>query len=239
MGTLARIGTELRFALRGFAVALLPSPERERLANRWQVDAASYSFSLGLIEAVGGGLMFFFGAIACMLGTVPFLNQVLIDNWFEGLSSTHFRGGGLVGLLVWCLHPVAWLCILEGITGIVRVAAFVADRQGVGEPLVWLVLRVVQLVVRGSGRARRARDLGPLRPDRLVWHSDSDLEILSCRERPEWTDSVALGIDDRFFRLTGLEDRADGMHTVVAYRFAELDPNEVIRRAVLYRDVVE
>ncbi len=223
----------------GLVAALLPRPENERLGHAWEVDVAPFSMGLGLVEAVVGGLGFLFGGIAAMTGDIELLNRLLVENWFPGLSTTHFQGAGLVALLIWCTHPLAWLLALCGITGMVRVFTFVTTREAVGEPLVWLALRLVQAVRRSSTAAARLRRLGALRRDRLVWGRDGALVILTCRDRPDWSDSVTLELDGRFFRLVDASDRVEGAHLVVAYRFAELGEHGVVRCPLAYRDTGE
>jgi hypothetical protein len=167
--------------------------------------------------------------------------MLLLENWSPemNLSTEHIRGTGAIGLLVWFIHPLAWLLASIGITGTVRAVAFAVVREPVGEPLVWLVLRTAGLLRRRTRRAVESRNLGPLRPDRLVWDAGCDLEIHSCRERPEWTEGMTLEVEERFFRLLGTRPGYQAPHHELVYRFAELDPNEVIRRRVSYRDLVE
>jgi hypothetical protein len=230
---------QLELILCGLIAALLPWPESEYRARAWGVDVAPYSLLIGIVEAPVFALLFFFGAIAYMQGSVPFLNMALVENWFPGMNTEHVRGAGLIAVLAWFLHPLAWLFMLQWVTGTLRLVAFATSRLSVGEPLVWATLRITQALVRAKTAAVQARNLGPLRPDRLVYDAGCDLEIHTCRERPDWSDGMGLGVNDRFFRLLGMEQRYEDPHHVLVYRFQELDENEVIRRPVIYRDVVE
>jgi hypothetical protein len=238
VSVVANLALELRYLVRGVAAAMLPAPENRRAGVAWGVDVALYSMAVGLVEAVGGGLSFFFGAIAFMMGSVPIFNTILLENWFPALSSTHIRGGGLVALLVWCTHPLAWFFILEGVTGVVRIVAFATSREPVGEPVVWLVLRLDSLIGRGLRRERVARTFGPLREDRLVWRPRGGLEIMTCRERPDWEEGTTLQVQDRFFRLGRAEERAEGAFHVMVHHLQELEEHEVIRHPVPYEDTV-
>jgi hypothetical protein len=230
---------QLEAAIKGFTAALLPWPESEKCGRAWGVDVAPYSGLLGLIEGPGGALLFFFGAIAYMQGASLALSDALLENWQPGLSTQHFQGGGLIGLLAWCLHPMAWIFIIEGLTGTLRLISFATTRQPVGEPSVWLLLRLITLLRRATQRGIEARNMGPLRPDRLRWDAAGcDLEIVSCRQRDEWSGGIGLEVEGRFFRPLGSEERVEGPHHVIAYRFEELDENEVIRRMVAYQDIV-
>jgi len=226
-------------ALKGLVVALLPYPENQRLASAWGVDAGPSSALLGVIESTVGLGLFFFGAVEAVEGGSLLLSGLLLENWSPELSTQHFQGGGLIALMTWLIHPLAWLFMLIAVTGAVRIAAYVASQQAVGEPLLWLVLRTTQALARLATAAKRSRDLGPLRPDRQGRGAGCDLEIVTCRERPEWTDGTTLEIEGRFFRpIAAGQEVADGPHWAIAYRFRELEPNAVIRGLVHYRDTV-
>ncbi len=235
MNGLRYFSEQLRFVILGLMVALLPSPENQRLGARWGVDVAAYSIILGIVEVASGGLLFFFGAIAAITGTSPLLGIVLLENWVPGLNSVHFMGVGLLALATWLVHPLAWFLALVGLTGAVRVFAFVVGRESVGEPVVWLILRIGQLAHRRAIGAIRARGLGPLRPDRLEYDGDTGLRIISSRERPEWVEGTTLELNGRFFLYADVGDVMDGIHCAVSYTFTELDCNEVLRNPQPYR----
>lgn len=220
--------------VRGVVAALLPWPESGQVAREWKVDVAWWSLLLGAVQAPSAGLLFFGGAVSAVSGTAPRLSGLLLENWFPELSEAHFMGSGAVALLTWYLHPVAWLLAVEALIGGVRLAAFVASRQPVGEPLVWVVLRVAGVLRRAAHERARARDLGPLRPDRVLRGAEGSLEILSSRDRPEWTAGTTLEVGGRFYRWLDVELRPDGTSHVLAYRWQELDEHEVIRRPVRY-----
>jgi hypothetical protein len=239
MERLTRLVDELLTFAGGLVAAFLPRPENERLGRAWEVDVGRFSMGLGLVEAVVGGLGFMFGGLAAMTGDIAVLNMILLEGWFEGLSTAHFQGAGLVALLIWCTHPLAWFLALVGVTGLARVFTWTTTGEAIGEPLVWLALRLVQAVRRSSTATARLRHLGPLRRDRLVWGHDGELVILTCRDRPEWSDNVTLELDGRFFRLVETSDRVEGAHLAVAHRFAELPEHSVVRRPLTYRDTLE
>jgi hypothetical protein len=236
MSVLESLGLELRCIACGVLAALLPRREAHRLGNRCGVDVPPYSMALGLVEATVGGLGFLFGAIGAMSGTVPFLNRLLLEGWFPGLSNTHFMGGGLIALMLWCTHPLAWLLMLAGVTGLFRVFAFVTTRESVGEPLVWLAYAAWGLLAGRFQRQSEKRSFGPLRSDRLVWKQDHELMIMACRPREDWTDSIDLIVEGRYFRLANVKERVEGAYHVMAYRFVELGEHDVIRMPREYRN---
>jgi len=221
----------------GLFSALLPVPESRRCAVRFEVNGPAYSCLIGTLEAPVGLLGFFFGAIGFITGDVPFLLRLLVENWSPSYTTSHLMGSGLVSLLAWCLHPIAWLLALQGTTGVVRLVAYATSGESVGEPLVWAVLRISQALRNTWLKVVKTRDQGPLRPDRLVWGASCDLEIISCRDRPEWHDGVTLQVEDRFLRYLDVTERVEEDYHVLVYRFQELDPNEVLRGLVRYSDV--
>ena len=231
---------QIWFTLKGLLIAVLPYPENQRLAWAWGLDAAAYSLLLGIIETTLGLGLFFFGAIQAVQGGSLFFSQLLLDNWFPELNTQHFQGGGIIALMTWLIHPLAWLFILVALTGAARLFAYVASQQPVGEPFVWALLRLVQHSSRLARRAKQARDLGPLRHDHLRFHAGCDLEITTCRERPTWSEGATLEVQGRFFRPLGPPHKtSEGPHWALVYRFYELDDNSVIRGLVHYSDALD
>jgi hypothetical protein len=216
--------------LAGWVAALLPPPARDRLAREHGVDVPRCSLALGLAQLALGLLGFMSGGIAYMRGASLSLSWLLIENWEPGVSTTDMQGGGLVSWLGWFLHPLAWLTGFVALTGLVRIVAFVATREPVAEPLVWLVVRLREAFVRRRDSRRRERDLGPPRPDRFVEDPDGRLVLLSCRERPEIHGGVTVEVDGRFWLFESVEDRPDGEWTCRAYRLRRQQEGELIRR---------
>ena len=159
----------LRCVVLGFVAALVPSPQNRRLGKAWDIDVGPYSMAIGLVEASVGGIGFLFGGIAAMTGDIETLNLFLLNNWFPGLSTAHFQGAGLMALFFWVSNPVALCLAFVGMTGMLRVFTFATTGEPVGEPLVWLVMRIATAIGRRVNRASREHELGPLRGDRLIW----------------------------------------------------------------------
>ena len=219
----------------GLVAALLPWPERDGFAQRHGVDPSLYSLLLGLAETVGGVLGIVFGGLSWMQGTVGKQGMILLSNWFPGLSTTHIMGVGLLNGLAWLLHPLCWLLIMVALTGVARLAAFVASGQAVGEPLVWVALRTGQAFGRGQRKLSRARELGPLRADRTHYDAAGRLIIISSRDRPEWTPTITLLFEEKFFRLADRATVRDGDHHAVRYVFTPLASSAVIRGLLPYQ----
>ncbi len=218
----------------GAIAAVLPAPERDRLAERYDVDVPLFSFMIGAIEAPGGILAFMAGGIASVWGASGSNGRLLIENWWPGLSTVHFQGLGLLAWLSWLLHPAAWLFLLVAATGLVRLVAFSVTRTAVAEPLAAVSCALVRLTMQKAVAARRAQMLGAWRPDRFVREPGSDLVVLTCREKPGWNELATMEIDGAFYRLIDVSLRPEGNRRALAYRLRRAEPHGVIRRLVRY-----
>ncbi len=224
---------QLSLLFYGIVAALLPAPENRNFGWRCSLDVAPFSLAVGVLEAVSGALLFFFGGFA-YLGAVDKQTMQLLSNWYPGLTRTHFMGVGALNWLAWFLHPLAWIFAILALTGITRCAAYVASREAVGEPLVWLVLRTGQALTRVRWVLQRRSLLGPAREDRVTREADGTLVIFSSRERPEWSEAITLDFAGAYFRLLDAYECAEGAWRVLAYRFRPARDNELIRRLVRY-----
>ena len=224
----------IRRLFQGLWVALLPAPERQRFARRHQLDPPRWSLFLGFVQGGLGVVLFVLGGLAFMRGISGDLSQGLLDHWQPGLSSTHVRATGLIGWLAWLVWPASWPRSYLALIGLGRCLAFAITREAFGEPLVLLVVRAVQRV-EGRRRARRREaELGPLRSDRLSRDGD-EIVVVSCRPKPGWDEAATVEIEDRYYRVEGVEERADAAWTSLVYRLREQDPTSAIRRLLRYR----
>jgi hypothetical protein len=224
----------LFYALRGLGIAMLPAPERDDLARRYYLDAARWSFVIGLMQLFAGTTAFMVLGIAFMRGGFSIGAGLLLENWTPGLTTTHMRGMGLINWLAWLLNPVSWVLGYVAGVGLLRVAAFVITREAVGEPLILGCMRLVQVTHAWRIRKRFETSLGPPRPDRWVRAAEKELVLLTCREKPDWTDTVTIEHEERYYKCVGVETRRDGEWSVMAYRLREEPPGAIIRRLVIY-----
>lgn len=219
--------------LGGAWTALLPTPDRERFARPRGYDAPRWSAALGVLQMSVGTALFVYGGLAFLVVTTGDQGMLLLENWFPGLSTNHVRALGPINWIAWFLDPRSWPLAYLALVGLARCLAFAITREAVGEPLVWAALRLGQSVRRRRDRRRSDRRLGPLREDRLHRTQDG-WWVLSCREKPSWTDTVTIEIDDRYYRVAERELRDDGPWKVVAYRLEECHAGAVIRRLVRF-----
>jgi len=219
--------------LRGLLIAILPSPERDNLARKHGHNAPRWSFIFGLIQGPIGAGLFIVGGLAFMRGASVIMAWGMLENWQPGMTTNDIRATGVIGWIGWFLHPLAWPPAYLAMVGLVRCCAFAITREAMGEPVVIAAMRLTQLWSKKQRLKLREAELGPIRPDRLLKRNDN-LVILTCREKPEFRQEVTIEVEERFYRLTGVEERQDGQYRTLAYRLAPTERGAVIRRLVRY-----
>jgi hypothetical protein len=217
------------------AAALLPGPEREALVRRG-AEPAGISFFLGLAELFGGALLLISNALATFQALADSNADYVVNKMDPRLlNSTAAKfaivGNGPILWLTWVAHPLTWLLISISLVGLARLVAFAATREAVGEPLIWLPLRLLQGVGRLLRKSERRVRFGGQRPDRLLREGE-DLVILSSRPKPDWNERVTIEVEERFYRLRKTEERQVGSGWAYAYVLAEAGSNELIRGLV-------
>lgn len=224
-----------RWILHGILCALLPAPERQRHAWRHGIDAPRWSLAFGLLQGGLGAALFIVFGLAFTRGVSGDLSTVLLENWDPSLTSTHFRGTGLIGWLGWLIWPGSWPWSYLALVGLVRCIAFAITREAVGEPIVVPLVRVLESRRRRRAEQARRLELGPPRADRLQ-QSGGQLLVVSAREKRDWEPgSTTVEIDGRYFLVVGVEERFDGRWVSLVYRLRPADATAAIRRFVHYR----
>lgn len=222
------------------AAALLPGPEREVLVRRG-AEPAGISFFLGLAELLGGALLLISNALATFQGMADRNADFVVNQMDPRLlnsAAAKFAivGNGPILWFTWAAHPLTWLLASIPLVGLARLVAFAATRESVGEPLIWLPLRIFQGIGRLLRKSERRVRFGGQRPDKLLREGDR-LVILSSRPKPDWNDRVTIEVEERFYRLLKAEERQVGHAWAYAYVLAEAEPNEVIRGLVRWEGV--
>lgn len=218
--------------------ALLPAPERDGLIRRG-ADPALWSVLLGLVQLFLGSALLVSNALDTFQGLSDSVAGYALDKIDpRALNSAENRyavlGSGPILWLTWVARPTTWLLASVPLVGSARLIAFATTRESVGEPAVWLGVRLFQTagrLLRGSQEKIR---FGPDRPDRVLRERDGGLVVLSRHPKPDWNERVTLEIGDRFYRLVRTEERMDGSWWSHAYVLQEADPSEVIRALIRY-----
>lgn len=186
---------------------VLPAAERRELERRYGSVARP-----ALLSAILGFFEFWLGLAVYALG--------------------HPGYGGAFGWVAWHLMPLAWLGLLMMITALLRAVNYFANHDSLGEPLVWLFLRLWQFKRRADERRFVDETFGPVRPDRVAVDEDGTPVLLSSRAKPGWDEYNTVRIEDGFFKIEAIEERRDGEYTVVAYVLRELPEDEILRGVV-------
>jgi hypothetical protein len=222
-----------------FLAALLPAAERDELYRRHGADPAVWSFLLGLLELFLGVRWLLASALSWSQAAANgmadhVLNRMdprLLDSFENRLA---IMEGGAVIWLTWALRPATWLLASIPVVGVARLVAFAVSRDAVGEPVVWLAVRMARGVRRLVGAVEDRRRFGPPRLDRVLCDPSGDLVVLSCRPKAEWNERITLAIGERFYRVQRVEERPDCGWQAHAYLLQEAPPNEVFRGLIRY-----
>jgi hypothetical protein len=214
--------------------ALLPEAERDALVRRG-AEPLAWSVVLGLVEFFVGGALLVSDATAYFQ---PLADQaaarILEIDPRDLRANPAFGHVGAVIWLAWLTEPFTWLLASVAVMGVVRLVAFGVSREVVGEPLVWLAVRIGQAVNRFLRGSRDKLRFGPERLDRVIREPGGGLVVLSSAPKPDWNERVTIEIDERFYRLRRVEERQDGTWWAYAHILDELPPNEIIRALVRY-----
>ena len=227
-----------RNPLLDFVAALLPRTEREALERRYEVDPAISSLLLGALEFYLGGKALLTNAMHFFERTTSEIANFVMERMDpRQLDSFDNRlaiyESGAVVWLAWALRPLTWLLLSIPLVGMARMIAFAATRDAIGEPSVWLVVRIARGVGSLIRSLRYRLRFGPLRPDRVLTEPDG-LVILSCRPKADWNERITIAVGECFYRLIRVEERPDRGFQAHAYVLKEADPNEIFRGLVRY-----
>jgi hypothetical protein len=214
--------------------ALLPAAERDDLVRRG-AEPLVWSVLLGVVEFFLGGALLVSNAISYFQ---PLADQaaarILEIDPRELRAHPAFGHVGAVIWLSWLTEPFTWLLASVVLTGVSRLVAFGVSRDVVGEPLVWLAVRIGQAAQRAIRGSRDKLRFGPERPDRILQEPEGSLTILSCQPKPDWNERVTIEINERFYRLRYSAERQDGTWWAHAYVLDEAPDNEIIRALIRY-----
>lgn len=221
--------------LLGLLAALLPAAERDALVRRG-AEPLVWSVLLGLVEFFAGGSMLVSDAIAYFQPLADEAAARIVEMDPKVLrANPAFGHVGAVIWLAWLTEPYTWLLGSVALVGVARLVAFGVTRDVVGEPLVWLAVRISQAAGRFLRGSRDKLRFGPERPDRLIQEPGGGLVVLSYAPKPDWNERVTIEIGERFYRLRRVEERLDGTWWAHAYILQEAPDNEIIRALIRYQ----
>lgn len=221
-------------SLASLLAALLPAAERDALVRRG-AEPLVWSVLLGLVEFFAGGALLVSDAIAYFQPLADEAAARIVETDPKVLrANPAFGHVGAVIWLAWLTEPFTWLLASVAVTGVARLVAFGVSREVVGEPLVWLAVRIAQAAGRLLRGSRDKLRFGPERPDRVIREPGGGLVVLSYEPKPDWNERVTIEIDERFYRLRRVEERQDGTWWAYAYLLREAPDSEIIRALIRY-----
>ena len=205
----------MRFFFVGLLCLILPESHREGLVWEYDINLPLWSFLLGIAELLVGMLL-------------------LMD---QGFGYAREIGSAPAGWLSFYLTPTAWFLAIVTITGVVRMASYLSNRQAVGEPWAWAAVRAYEAISGHSHRRRETREFAPPHlPDRAFIDEGRDegrrLVIISPRRKADWDELVTIQVGERFYQLVDVQERQQGPWKVVAHLLTEIGEDEPIRRLV-------
>jgi hypothetical protein len=215
-------------------LALLPSPERDRLARRSGLDAPLCSFLFGAVQGAVGLGLYLWAGLAFIRASSSGTSMVMLENWWPGLTNTHIAGGAVVSWLAWLVLPISWPFAYPALVGLARVCAFVITREAVGEPVVVVALRATQALVRRRGERAELKPYGPPRSDRLRRRGDG-WEVETCRPKEGWDDVATIEIDGEHFVVNQIRRSEAGPWVSLVYRLEPMHEQAIVRRLIRFK----
>jgi hypothetical protein len=234
----------MRQALYGLLGSLLPQPERGELERSRGGNPAAWSFALGIVEFVGGARLLYDDAMRVMVRLVAASSGALFEQLDARASKDFddwlaFTWSGALGWAAWAVRPWTWVLVSIPAVGLMRVVSYMSNQEAVGEPAVWLVLRLRAWARRRFAAASERRRFGGERADRVLRQADGSLVVLAARPRPEWNERVTIQVGERFYRVAEHRVRYEAGLASYGYTLREEDPNEIIRRLIVYQPPAE
>lgn len=225
--------------LAGPASALFPEEVRDRLVRTVGVDPPLWSFFLGCVQLLVGGLLLVDDFMRVVPDLVSAHTGAFLDEADPGKFGVDERQtllwSGSFSWLVWVARPKVLLLGSWAIWGLVRLTAFGVTREAVAEPAFWAGYWLWKLGFVGPARAaEHVVRFGPDRPDRVEHPSPETLRVLAARPKTDWGEAVTLEYRKRFYRLAKMEETPGTPYWSYVYDFEEMGSAELIRRLVRY-----
>jgi hypothetical protein len=174
-----KLGSSWTTYVLGPLYSLFPERWRGRTYRGSQHHLAQSAFFSGILEAIisAGTLSIWYLRFFGVLGSkyIEYLTHAEQGSLFtwEAFSQAGFH--------TFLIHPLTWIITYFGFEGLFRAVAALSTGEVVGTLPLWMVERAFQFLRPGPGA------LLPLVPDEITGGDRTcDLQIASCRRRPEW-----------------------------------------------------
>lgn len=226
--TAAAIGSVL-----AFLAALLPERiKKQEPFSGFQSNAAH--ILSGISESVLALVLFIYG-YNHFVGGFSLETSSAITELPDSIpvSEAQMRGMGVLGFVLYLLHPVALVCLYLFIEGIVRACAAGMTERFHGIGVFWVIDRFA-LFARAKWRGViRRRQLGPAEPDSIFRDEASGSLILTSIEDKDWHQHQVAQYGADFYVLSTKNLVRWDRYYRYRYTFRHMLPGEIIRGRVV------
>jgi hypothetical protein len=215
-----------------FLVAPLPERIKERKPFSGFQSNAAHVFS-GITELALALILFVNGYDRFVGGfSLEVSRAVAAGGAPNGISEAQIGGLGVLGFLLYLLHPVALISFYMFFEGCVRAfAAGLAERSyGIGA--FWAIYRIAIFARKKQREAILSKQLGPEEPDSLFEDKSSSAFVLISVEDKPWRERQVARYGDDFYVLCAKNFVQQDRYYRYRYTFKRMHPGEIIRGSI-------
>jgi len=216
-----------------FLVALLPKRIQEQEPFSGFQSTVAHVLS-GILESALALVLFVYGYDHFVGGFSLATSSAIAELPASiHVSEAQMRGMGVLGFVLYLLHPVAIISLYLFSEGIVRAcAASIAEElHGIG--IFWVIDRIALFVRAKWQGAIRRRQLGPDEPDSIFRDEASDSLILTSIADKDWREHQVARYGADFYILSTKNFVRWDRYYRYRYTFRHMLPGEIIRGTVV------
>jgi hypothetical protein len=216
-----------------FLVALLPERIKEQEPFSGFQSNAAHVFS-GISECALALIIFVYGYDQFVDGFSLEASRAMAAGAFQnGITEAQFCGMGVLGYVLYLLHPVALISFYMFVEGGVRAfaAGLAGRRHGIGA--FWAIHRIAMFARTNWQGAILRKQLGPDEADSLFKDEASGALVLTSIENKDWRERQVAKYGDGFYVLSTKNFILNGKYHRYRYSFRRMLPGEIIRGAVV------
>lgn len=149
------------------------------------------------------------------------------------IDQTQVKSIVLLGWYAFLFRPWTWVLAYHFVEGGVRAIEAAITGGTRGTALLYFVIRIVDLFKGTAERAGKRAAIGPREIDKvLLYREGAALLIESVDDQPWWEHQV-LRYRDTLYQMTSRSFERTGQHHRHRYHFRLLQPDEIVRGAVI------
>ncbi|MGI8785149.1 MAG: hypothetical protein ACR2L2_16045 [Acidobacteriota bacterium] len=217
-----------------FLLSLLVSllPEKAKAGRLQPCNTVGAHIVSGIVEAVAAGGLLVREYLAFIIRFTDLEAGRLMDSTFEG-TEAQVQHMGVVGWFSFLFRPWTWILAYHLVEGGVRAIEAAINGGTRGTALLYFVFRIAGLFTGTAEHAGKRAAIGPRVSDRvLLYREGAALLIESVDDFPWWEHQV-LRYRDTLYQMTSRSFEKTGQHHRHRYQFRLLQPNEIVRGAVI------